>query len=94
MLASVFCELSTARSEHGAARRPQIGQLRQDPSLGWRLDRNNESTVTKRIRGSDVKSGDCVRRDRICDNRENARLCRCAEIGEVPRKRLEKPQVL
>ncbi len=33
MLASVFCELSTARSEHGAARRPRIGQLRQDPSL-------------------------------------------------------------
>ncbi len=33
VLASVFCELSTARSEHGAARRPRIGQLRQDPSL-------------------------------------------------------------
>ncbi len=32
VLASVFCELSTARSEHGAARRPRIGQLRQDPS--------------------------------------------------------------
>ena len=32
MLASVLCELSTARSEDGAARRPQIGHLRQDPS--------------------------------------------------------------
>ncbi len=40
MLASVFCELSTARSEHGAARRPLSGQLRQDPSPA------GESTVT------------------------------------------------
>ena len=32
VLANVLCELSTARSEDGAARRPQIGHLRQDPS--------------------------------------------------------------
>ncbi len=37
VLASVFCELSTARSEHGAARRPLSGQLRQDPSPSGRL---------------------------------------------------------
>ncbi len=41
MLASVFCELSTVRSEHGAARRPLSGQLRQDPSLVWQLYGNN-----------------------------------------------------
>ena len=33
MLANVLCELSTARSEDGAARRPSPGHLRQDPSL-------------------------------------------------------------
>ena len=31
VLASVLCELSTARSEDGAARRPRPGQLCQDP---------------------------------------------------------------
>ena len=32
VLANVFCELSTVRSEDGVARRPRGGHLRQDPS--------------------------------------------------------------